>query len=379
MSKVLLGDVAVEHKETCKGSKDGYPIVGLEHLVPEEITLTAWDEGSENTFTKMFRKGNVLFGRRRAYLKKAAVAPFDGICSGDITVIEAKPDLILPELLPFIIQNDALFDFAVGKSAGSLSPRVKWEHLKNFEFELPDMDKQKELAALLWAMDDTKKSYQKLIAATDELVKSQFIEMFGNFKTNPKGLDITTIDQLFSVGSSKRVFQKDWKSEGVPFYRAREIVKLSEQGYVDNELFITEEMYADYAEKYGVPQPDDIMVTGVGTLGICYLVKPGDRFYYKDGNTLCFHSLGRINSRFVLECYKMPFIRDQINANAGGSTVGTYTIETACKTKIFNPPAEDQMRFISFVEQSDKSKFELEQALAELTATYKRIIAENLG
>ena len=130
-------------KETCKGSKDGYPIVGLEHLIPEEITLTTWDEGSENTFTKMFRKGNVLFGRRRAYLKKAAVAPFDGICSGDITVIEADPNKILPELLPFIIQNDDLFDFAVGKSAGSLSPRVKWEHLKNYEFELPDMDKSK--------------------------------------------------------------------------------------------------------------------------------------------------------------------------------------------------------------------------------------------
>lgn len=175
MSKVKLGDVAIEHKGTCKGSKDGYPIVGLEHLVPDEVTLTAWDEGSDNTFTKMFRKGNVLFGRRRAYLKKAAVAPFDGICSGDITVIEAIPDRILPELLPFIIQNDKLFDFAVGKSAGSLSPRVKWEHLKNYEFELPDMGKQRELAELLWAMDATKKSYQKLIAATDELVKSQFI------------------------------------------------------------------------------------------------------------------------------------------------------------------------------------------------------------
>ena len=102
MSKVKLDEVAIEHKETCKGSKDGYPIVGLEHLVPEEVTLTAWDEGSDNTFTKMFRKGNVLFGRRRAYLKKAAVAPFDGICSGDITVIEAIPDRILPELLPFL-------------------------------------------------------------------------------------------------------------------------------------------------------------------------------------------------------------------------------------------------------------------------------------
>lgn len=87
MSKVLLGDVAHEHKETCKES--------------------------ENTFTKMFRKGNVLFGRRRAYLKKAAVAPFNGICSGDITVIEADPDKILPELLPFIIQNDDLFDLLV--------------------------------------------------------------------------------------------------------------------------------------------------------------------------------------------------------------------------------------------------------------------------
>ncbi len=200
MSKVLLGDVAVEHKETCKGSKDGYPIVGLEHLIPEEITLTAWNEGSENTFSKMFRKGNVLFGRRRAYLKKAAVAPFDGICSGDITVIEAKPDRILPELLPFIIQNDDLFEFAVGKSAGSLSPRVKWEHLKNYEFELPDMGKQKELAELLWAMDNTKKSYQKLIAATDELVKSQFIEWFGDpisVESGAMGKD------LFSLASGK--------------------------------------------------------------------------------------------------------------------------------------------------------------------------------
>ena len=176
MARVLLGDVARERKEQCKTDRDRYPVVGLEHLIPQEIKLTEWSEGTENTFTKMFRKGDVLFGRRRAYLKKAAVAPFDGICSGDITVIEAKPNYLLPELLPFIIQNDALFSFAVEKSAGSLSPRVKWEHLKSYEFELPNMDKQRELAELLWAMDDTKKSYQQLIAATDELVKSQFID-----------------------------------------------------------------------------------------------------------------------------------------------------------------------------------------------------------
>lgn len=175
MSKVLLGDVAIERKETCKNGKEGYPVVGLEHLTPEEITLSAWEEGSGNTFTKIFRKGDILFGRRRAYLKKAAVAPFDGICSGDITVISAKSDCILPELLPFVIQNDDLFDYAVGKSAGSLSPRVKWEHLRNYEFDLPNIETQRQLAELLWAMDKTKKSYQEMIRMADELVKSQFI------------------------------------------------------------------------------------------------------------------------------------------------------------------------------------------------------------
>ena len=209
MPKVLLGDVARERKETCKGSKAGYPIVGLEHLVPEEITLTAWSEDSENTFSKMFHKGDILFGRRRAYLKKAAVAPFDGICSGDSTVIEANADRIVPELLPFIIQNDDLFDFAVGKSAGSLSPRVKWEHLKNYEFELPEMDKQRELAEVLWAMDATKKSYQELIAATDELVKSQFMEQFGDPRSNPKGYPIRALSEIASYWNGLTYKPKD--------------------------------------------------------------------------------------------------------------------------------------------------------------------------
>ena len=115
---------------------------------------------------------------------------FDGICSGDITVIEAIPEKILPELLPFIIQNDALFDFAVGKSAGSLSPRVKWEHLKNYSFELPDMEEQRRLAKVLWAMDATKKAYQKLIQKTDELVKSKFAALTVSNLNLSLGLEI---------------------------------------------------------------------------------------------------------------------------------------------------------------------------------------------
>lgn len=176
MAKVCLGDVANERKENCKTNEYNDHIVGLEHLIPQEVTLTQWAENIENTFTKVFHKGDVLFGRRRAYLKKAAVAPFDGICSGDITVIEAKPNKIIPELLPFIIQNDNLFDFAVEKSAGSLSPRVKWSHLQNYEFELPDLNKQRELAELLWAAEETKQAYKKLIEKNNLKIQTDFIK-----------------------------------------------------------------------------------------------------------------------------------------------------------------------------------------------------------
>ena len=190
MARVTLGEVAKESRETLRSSRQGLPVVGLEHLEPGALTLDRWDEGVGTTFTKAFHKDQMLFGRRRAYLKKAALAPFDGICSGDITVIEARPDKMLPELLPFLIQNDSFFDFAVGKSAGSLSPRVKWEHLSQFEFTLPSIEEQKKLSDLFWAAYETQKSYKELLSSIDSLVKSQFIEMFGDPVTNPMGWEV---------------------------------------------------------------------------------------------------------------------------------------------------------------------------------------------
>ena len=182
MAKVKLGDVAIEKRETWTGSTQGVPIVGLEHLIPGEVTLSSWDSDTDNTFSKMFRKDQVLLGRRRVYLRKAVIAPFEGICSGDITVIEAIPGKISSRLLPFVIQNERFFDYAMQGSAGSLSPRVKWEHLKDYEFTLPEYEEQDSLADKLWSALKLKESYQKLLSATDEIVKSRFIEMFGDGK-----------------------------------------------------------------------------------------------------------------------------------------------------------------------------------------------------
>ena len=376
MSKVLLGDVAVEHKETCKGSKDGYPIVGLEHLVPEEITLTAWGEGSENTFTKMFRKGNVLFGRRRAYLKKAAVAPFDGICSGDITVIEAKPDRILPELLPFIIQNDALFDFAVGKSAGSLSPRVKWEHLKNFEFELPDMDKQKELAALLWAMDDTKKSYQKLIAATDELVKSQFMELFGDATTNPKGLPtalIKNVAECYAGATPSTKVAAYWDNATIPWMSSGEV----HNGRVSaTEKKISQAGYDSCSTKMVPANSVVIALAGQGkTRGTVAITEIE---LCTNQSLCCIIPNSSVISDYLYYHLKLRY-EEMRNLAGIAEGRGGLNLKLIQGIRILVPSKAAQEEFVAFARQSDKSKFELEQTLSELTATYKRIISENLG
>ena len=154
--RVKFGDVVVEPKETCKNilSEGIEHVVGLEHIDAGDIHLRKFATIEESTtFTKKFCKGDVLFGRRRAYLKKAAQAEFDGICSGDITVFRAQRNL-LPELLPFVVNNDKFFDYAIKHSAGGLSPRVKFKDLANYEFLLPPKEEQAKLAELLWAMDE---------------------------------------------------------------------------------------------------------------------------------------------------------------------------------------------------------------------------------
>ena len=185
---VKFGDVVFEPKETMKDaySENIQHVVGLEHIDTGDIHLRKSVSIVESTtFTKKFSKGDVLFGRRRAYLKKAAQADFDGICSGDITVFRAKANL-LPELLPFVVNNDKFFDYAIKHSAGGLSPRVKFVDLANYEFLLPPKDQQAKLAELLWAMDEVIEKDNTTLKINEELFlsfsKSIYFEGIGKEK-----------------------------------------------------------------------------------------------------------------------------------------------------------------------------------------------------
>lgn len=131
-------------------------IVGLEHLDSGNLHIRRWNNSEDGTsFTRKFVPGQTLFGKRRAYQRKVAFAEFEGICSGDILTFEPiDPKTLLPKLLPFICQTDVFFNYALGTSAGSLSPRTSWKALKNFEFPLPPLKEQKRIAEILWAADE---------------------------------------------------------------------------------------------------------------------------------------------------------------------------------------------------------------------------------
>ena len=126
--------------------------VGLEHLDPESLHLRKWGHPSDVTGQKLtFKKGDVIFGRRRAYQRKLAIAEFDGICSAHAMVLRAKPEVILPEFLPFFLQSDLFMERAIGISVGSLSPTINWKTLKIQEFPLPPLAEQERIVAELEA------------------------------------------------------------------------------------------------------------------------------------------------------------------------------------------------------------------------------------
>lgn len=146
-------------------------IVGLEHIDPENLHIRRWNTADNGTsFSRKFVPGQTLFGKRRAYQRKVAFAEFEGICSGDILTFEPKdPDVLVPELLPFICQTDAFFDHALGTSAGSLSPRTSYKALRDFEFSLPPIEEQKRIAEILWAADEAEGRYEEVIDNLNQL------------------------------------------------------------------------------------------------------------------------------------------------------------------------------------------------------------------
>lgn len=180
----------------------------------------------------------------------------------------------------------------------------------------------------------------------------------------------TYISSGFDVTSSKRVHKSDWLSEGVPFYRTRELVKLSEQGYIDNELFISEDLYKTFKKEFGVPQKNDLLISGVGTIGVPYVISDEKKFYFKDGNVIWLKNKGVFDASYMYYLYKTVFVDNQIHSMSAGTTVDTYTIINAKNTIIPLPPLSEQQRIVERIEELFAKLDEAKERLQEVADSF---------
>lgn len=372
MGTFKFNEIAFNSTEKKKPvDEDKYTYLGLEHLDSDSIYVTRYGADVAPKGDKLImKKGDVLFGKRRAYQKKVAIAPFDGIFSAHGMVLRPKEDVIDKDFFPMFIKSDYFLDAAIKISVGSLSPTINWRDLKELKFELPSLAEQRKLAEVLWSIYDMKDKYKKLILATDELVKSQFIEMFGL-----ENEDMKTIGDVASIcrGSSPRPISKYVTDdpEGVNW------IKIGDAGEDDVYIIRTsEKITQDGAKKSRAVKPGDFILSNSMSFGRPYIL--GIDGCVHDGWLIISDYQDYLDPMFFYYELRSDLVQRQFDGSANGSTVKNLNSDRVSKVKIHIPSMELQSGFVEFAKQSDKSKFALQEAIKDLDTLSKKIIAENL-
>ena len=378
MARYKFEQIAINSTEKKKPvEEDRFTYVGLEHLDPGSLKVTRFGSETAPVGEKLvMHKGDVLFGKRRAYQKKVSIAPFDGIFSAHGMVLRPKEDIVDKNFFPLFISSDYFLDEAIRISVGSLSPTINWRDLKELEFELPDLEEQRKLAEVLWAINDAMEAYKKLISATEELVKSRFIEMFGDPEKQKENL--TTLGEHINLINGYAFKGDHFREDGIP------VIKIGNVNRIDFHAG-SMQFYdrADALERFVIKQ-GDLLISLTGTAGkedfgnVC--IVDGDyEMYYLNQRNAKLEVHDELNPIYLLHLLRNEFMRKKLIQTGTGIRQCHLHNKDIEGITFLLPPIGRQEAFAVFVRQSDKSKYELEQALLELTATYKRIVAENLG
>jgi len=335
--------------------------VGLEHITPEDLRICSWGLVAEGTtFTNYFQPGQVLFGKRRAYQRKVAVADFDGVCSGDIYVLEpTDPAVLLPELLPFICQTEGFYEHAVGTSAGSLSPRTNWTQLAKYEFPLPPLDEQRRIVDLLSSSLEMIEASSDLSEASENLLWAFAKQTFDVHKDIYPLLTVPELTQRLTVGIV--VKPADWyvsDGEGVPALRSLNVQPGKLQ--LNDLVHISQEGHD--VHKKSQLTGGDIVVVRSG--------RPGDATVIPEnfGPLNCIDLVISTPTDAILPDYFVAFLnsppgRREFAAGMAGTAQKHFNVSAFRKLKVPCPPMNIQKDFVEkFTSlQSSLSKSEMRQ------------------
>lgn len=258
-------------------------------------------------------------------------------------------------------------------------PRLGTKELLGKEIIIPSLEEQAHIVAVFQHISELILLQKQQLQVFDELVKSRFIEMFGDCLCNPKGWKTKCLEGIAEVGSSKRVFVEELREDGIPFYRGTEVGALAEGIQITPELFITEQHYAELCKATGIPRIGDLLMPSICPDGRIWLVNTDKPFYFKDGRVLWVHAIDTsYNPIFLLYTLKDRIMADY-SSIASGTTFAELKIFALKKCQVFDVPITLQNEFAAFVKQTDKLKFEVKQGLEELKTLKKSLMQQYFG
>ena len=383
--KYRFDEIAINSTEKKKPvEEDKYYYLGLEHLDPGQLKVSRFGSEVAPIGEKLImKKGDVLFGKRRAYQKKVAIAPFDGIFSAHGMVLRPNEEVISKELFPFFISSDYFLDNAIRISVGSLSPTINWSDLRKLEFFLPAREEHDKLAELLWAIEENIEAYNNLILATDDLIKAKFVEDFGQNMIKKNKWKVTPISHLINSPLTGEWGKEDTDNTGVHIVRT---TNFTDTGKVDLTDIVTRQVDERKIEKKKL-KTGDIIIEKSGGSGS----KPVGRVVLWDKDMLAltnnFTAIIRVKDekeinpiylfRFLFDRYWMDETKRYEN-----KTTGIHNLrldEYLDNTKIPIVPIDLQNKFADFVNVAEKSKDETNEAILRLQLTKKAIIKKYFG
>lgn len=345
---------------------DRFHYIGLEHLNSGCLFVDRYGSEVAPIGEKLLmQKGDVLFGKRRAYQKKVAIAPFNGIFSAHGMVLRPKENIICKEFFPHFISSDYFLNEAIRISVGSLSPTINWKDLKELKFKLPPIEKQRKLAEVLWAAYELKESYKKLIVATDEMVKSQFIEMFGKNTPTQK---ISEVCDVRGGSTPTRTTKEFWDNGTVSWFTVEDIY---EQG---RYIYDTKQHITELATKKCFVYPvDTVLICCTASVGE-YAITKKEMASNQQFNGMMIKDKKQLHSEFLL--YAASTLKDDLLRQAGKTTINFVSRSKLESIEIPIPPYKEQEYFVSIFKQADKSKLELQKSINKIDNVIKSLIRQ---
>ena len=321
------------------------------------------------------KANTVIIGRKGSINKPIFVeTPFWNVDTA--FGLEADVNQLLPKYLFYFCEK---FDFEKLNTTVTI-PSLTKANLLKIDIPLPSLNEQRGVVDRLDKVNALISLRKKQLQKLDDLVKSRFVEMFGDPEFNTKSWPIQSLDKLCKVSSSKRIYQNEQSNNGVPFWRVSDLVSKMDTGIANSGLFIPEEKYIELKSIGLVPTSGDILVTSRGTLGRCYIIKDEDKFYFQDGMISWLSGYAdSITPVFLQYLFAMPGFRKQIDNMQAGSTVAYLSIAMLKKLRIMIPNKDAQKNYAAFVDQVNESKLTVQQGLDKLELLKQSLMQKYFG